>query len=289
MVGYFIGDAPHVGSIHAIVNRIWSVLGAEVKIDVQFISKTTVLFRIENEAVCQKVLRRRYWHVSDVPLVVNVWTPETAASPPDLTAMPLWVDLKSVPSYLFSHKGLKCVSSQVRKFVKLHPFTERCTRLDMAQLLLEVNLKEPLVEKLTFTDRDGAKVDVEVCFPWLPTRCNICSRRGHKGSMCTSKQIVVLQNTEEGSEEGSQGAAGSPAQVPDVVIEADNTKMVSPVGALLAELEAFPVSNKQNVEGTGKGSVDVVDVEDGLEKVGSKKGESAENEGLMEEWKEIPH
>ncbi|WZZ70089.1 hypothetical protein YC2023_081459 [Brassica napus] len=142
VVGYFIGDAPHVGSIHATVNRIWTSPGVKVKIDVQFISKTSVLFRIENEALQHKVLRRRYWHVTDVPLVINLWTPETAASPPDLSAMPLWVDLKSVPNYMFSHKGLKCLSSPVGKFVRLHPSTERCTRLDVARVLLEVNLHE---------------------------------------------------------------------------------------------------------------------------------------------------
>ncbi|CAN6869578.1 unnamed protein product [Brassica oleracea] len=60
VVGYFIGDAPHVRSIHATVNRIWTSPGVKVKIDVQFISKTSVLFRIENEALQQKVLRRRY-------------------------------------------------------------------------------------------------------------------------------------------------------------------------------------------------------------------------------------
>ena len=72
VVGYFIGDAPHVGSIHAMVNRIWTTPGVKQKIDVQFFSKTTVLFRIENEDLRQRVLSRRYWHVADVPLVVNI-------------------------------------------------------------------------------------------------------------------------------------------------------------------------------------------------------------------------
>lgn len=44
VVGYFIGDAPHVGSIHVTVNRIWSSSKAGSKIDVQFIEKNTVLF-----------------------------------------------------------------------------------------------------------------------------------------------------------------------------------------------------------------------------------------------------
>ncbi|KAL0723002.1 hypothetical protein Bca4012_037601 [Brassica carinata] len=42
VVGYFIGDAPHVGSI---------IPGAKEKIDVQFISKTSFLFRTESEAL----------------------------------------------------------------------------------------------------------------------------------------------------------------------------------------------------------------------------------------------
>ncbi|KAH0936518.1 hypothetical protein HID58_013635, partial [Brassica napus] len=42
VVGYFIGDAPHVGSIHATINRLWSSAKSGSKIDVQFIEKNTV-------------------------------------------------------------------------------------------------------------------------------------------------------------------------------------------------------------------------------------------------------
>lgn len=38
--------------------------------------------------------------------------------PPDFSAMPLWVDMKGVPNNVYSHKGLKCLSKAVRKFVK---------------------------------------------------------------------------------------------------------------------------------------------------------------------------
>jgi len=34
VVGFFMGDAPHVGSVHATVNRIWTVLEKSSKIDV---------------------------------------------------------------------------------------------------------------------------------------------------------------------------------------------------------------------------------------------------------------
>ncbi|KAG2292128.1 hypothetical protein Bca52824_038797 [Brassica carinata] len=44
IVGYFMNDAPHIGSIHAMVYRIWASQGKKSRIDVQFIGKTTVLF-----------------------------------------------------------------------------------------------------------------------------------------------------------------------------------------------------------------------------------------------------
>lgn len=78
VVGYFMGEAPHVGSIHATVNRIWTVTEKNAKIDVQFINKKTVLFRIESAKIREHVLKRRYWHIANVPLVINEWNPDTA-------------------------------------------------------------------------------------------------------------------------------------------------------------------------------------------------------------------
>lgn len=198
VVGYFIGDAPHVGSIHATVNRIWSSPRAGSKIDVQFIDKNTVLFRIDNSHMRTRFINRKYWHVADVPLVVNEWSPESALNPPDLSAMPLWIDLKGVPNGLFSHKGLKCLTRAAGKFVKLHPHTERWTRFDVARVLTEIDLHKPLVEKIVFQDKEGLRREIAVNYPWLPTRCNICHGWGHKGSECKEANIRILQREDVG-------------------------------------------------------------------------------------------
>ncbi|KAJ4876557.1 DUF4283 domain-containing protein [Raphanus sativus] len=234
VVGYFIGDAPHVGSIHATVNCIWSSPKAGTKIDVQFIEKNTVLFRIDNSQMRTRVINRKYWHISDVPLVMNEWTPESALNPPDLTAMPLWVDLKGVPNGLFSHKGLKCLTRAVGKFVKLHPHTERCTRLDVARVLAEIDLHQPLMEKIVFTDREGVQREIGVNFPWLPPRCNICKGWGHKGTECKDTNTRILKRPTVEVEEAGFG------QVP-VADDITRTARSSAGGMLdlLKELEAL--------------------------------------------------
>lgn len=38
--------------------------------------------------------------------MVGFWSPETASYPPDLLAIPLRVDLKHVPGYLYSKSGV---------------------------------------------------------------------------------------------------------------------------------------------------------------------------------------
>ncbi|KAG7536572.1 Reverse transcriptase domain [Arabidopsis suecica] len=160
VVGYFMGDAPHLGTIHATVNRIWNSVGKASRIDVQFLSPKTVLFRIESEQTRARVLRRKYWHIADVPLVLNEWCPETVHEKPSLTAMPLWVDFRGVPGFLFSQKGLRFLADITGEFVRLYPNTERCTRLDMARILVEVNL--------------------EKCLNW-----------GHKEADCSKKNTAV--------------------------------------------------------------------------------------------------
>ncbi|KAF2578381.1 hypothetical protein F2Q68_00002283 [Brassica cretica] len=116
IVGHFMGNAPHIGKVHAIVNRIWSFPDKPAKIDAQFISPRTVLFCIDNPQLKERILKRTFWHIADIPIVVREWSPATASAQPDLTAVPLW----------------------------LHPNTERCVRLDVARLLVVMNLEEPL-------------------------------------------------------------------------------------------------------------------------------------------------
>ncbi|CAN6853760.1 unnamed protein product [Brassica oleracea] len=195
VVGYFMGDSPLIGSIHATVNRIWSM--PKSKIDVQFISKRTVLFRIEDEQMRKRVLRRKYWHIADVPLVVSEWNPETAHDPPDLTAIPLWVDLVNVPGYLYSLEGLTFLSRTTWKFVKLHTNTERFARMDVPTVLVEVNLMKPLPEKICFKDKNQGSITVEVKYPWLPPRCTSCNGWGHIMIDCTKNLPIVLQRKQK--------------------------------------------------------------------------------------------
>lgn len=61
IVGHFMGDAPHISKVHAIVNKIWSFLDRPTKIDAQFISPKTVMFRIDSLQLKDIVLKRTFF------------------------------------------------------------------------------------------------------------------------------------------------------------------------------------------------------------------------------------
>ncbi|KAL0790718.1 hypothetical protein Bca101_006964 [Brassica carinata] len=105
--------------------------------------------------------------------------------------MPLWVDLMNVPGYLYSKKGLSFLSRTSGKFIKLHPNTKHCVRLDVARVLVEVDLSKPLPTKINFKGRDGSDVVVSITYPWLPPCCLSCSKWGHVEKDCSAPKANV--------------------------------------------------------------------------------------------------
>ena len=67
---------------------------------------------------------------------------------------PLWVDLKGVPGHLFSHKGITFFGDIIGRTAKLHPDTFRCTRLDVARIIVVLNLEKPLPERISIRGTD---------------------------------------------------------------------------------------------------------------------------------------
>lgn len=85
------------------------------------------------------------------------------------------------------------------------------------------------MEKIVFQDKKGLHREIDVSFPWLPSRCNVCQGWGHKGSHF--KDVV---EEESGFD-----------QVPSVE---DATHVIGGMLDLLKELEALPQRNTlQNV------------------------------------------
>lgn len=90
VLGYFSGDAPHIGTVHGIVNRIWNNTKNLMKIDAQFLNDKAVLFHVEDESIMAHVRNRQFWHIADIPMVVRPLLLFLCTSL-ELTSIPMWV------------------------------------------------------------------------------------------------------------------------------------------------------------------------------------------------------
>lgn len=133
----------HLGKIHAVVNILWVSKEKLSRIDVQILNATMVLFRIEVDVVCFRVLSRKYWHVADVPLRVCEWTAGSSQT------KAVWVDF---------------LGNRVDKAIKLYPITEGCTRLDVTRVLVKVNLQKPLPKVINLTQSSDVKSFIPISF-----------------------------------------------------------------------------------------------------------------------------
>lgn len=115
----------------------------------------------------------------------------------------------NVPGYLYSLAGLTFLSRTTGKFVKLHPNTERCVRMDVARVLVEVNLMQPLPEKICFKDKNQDSITVEVKYPWFPPRCTLCNEWGHTMKDCAKPNSqIVLQRKQSSDKQHEVPAVG---------------------------------------------------------------------------------
>ncbi|KAL0716343.1 hypothetical protein Bca4012_065665 [Brassica carinata] len=145
-------------------------------------------------------------------MIVQQWCLKTTNIKPDLTFIPIWVDFKDVPDHLFTEIGLKCLGNIIGSFQKLHPNTQRCIRLDVARVLVVVNLEEPLPTIISLNSEEETLI--QVSYPWLLPRCNTCSSWGHKESECAQMKIgsVVIQTQTKGSPSASSKEVLQPVE-----------------------------------------------------------------------------
>ncbi|KAH0903297.1 hypothetical protein HID58_042800 [Brassica napus] len=91
----------------------------------------------------------------------------------------------------------------------------------------------------------GNDVSVEVVYPWLPSKCNVCLAWGHKGVECKSAKVTIL-NKNDDEKKSDEDSVGNSL----VVASGEKEKNLNVVNELLKELEEFPIPLPQIGEGS---------------------------------------
>ncbi|KAF8048678.1 hypothetical protein N665_2441s0006 [Sinapis alba] len=195
LIGRFLEKAPHIGKIHAIVNKIWTTGDKSQMIEVYQMNDTTMKFRITNSAMRARVLRRGMWNLAAVPVVKSEWKPFVEEEKTE-DSVPLWVQLTNVPMNMFSWKGLSFIASPVGVPVRLHPDTALCKDFKVAKVFVKADLTKELPRSMNFKFQ-GKDTLVDFTYPWLPSKCSVCGKWGHLEKVCTSRLKAMSQVSQD--------------------------------------------------------------------------------------------
>ncbi|RID50041.1 hypothetical protein BRARA_H00797 [Brassica rapa] len=184
VMGQFYSDPPSQGTLHNIVNGIWSKNYRDIA--VSKMEGFAFLFRIPNAATRQRVINQGLWQIEGQTMFVNKWEPGVTPSKPELTSAPIWLELRKVPLQFFNEDGLERIASLVGHPMYLHPLTKNKSNLEVAKVYTIIDPRKPLPEAVNVKFDSGEICRVLVSSPWMPPVCDLCKEIGHSSKRCPS-------------------------------------------------------------------------------------------------------
>ena len=182
VLGQFYSDPPSQGTLHNIVNGIWSKYYRDIS--VSKLEGFAFLFRIPNAATRHRVITQGLWQIEGQTMFVNKWEPGVIPAKPKLTSAPIWLELRNVPFQFFNEDGLERIAGLVGHPKFLHPTTANKTNLEVAKVFTVIDPRQPLPEAVNvqFDSEDISRVLVSS--PWMPLVCGFCKEVGHITKRC---------------------------------------------------------------------------------------------------------
>ncbi|KAF8113337.1 hypothetical protein N665_0051s0031 [Sinapis alba] len=161
VLGQFYSDPLSQGTLHNIVNGIWSKNYRDIS--VSKMEGFAFLFRIPNSATRHRVINQRLWQIEGQTMFVDKWEPGIIPAKPELSSAPIWLELRKVPFQFFNEDGLERILGLV--FTVIDP-------------------RKPLPEAVNVHFETGEICRVLVSSPWMPPVCDTCKEIGHATKRC---------------------------------------------------------------------------------------------------------
>lgn len=178
----FFGRVPAYSLIQNVLNYMW---GKGKHLEIHMISnKKSVLVRLPNDFIREKVLLKRLWYVDTAMFHASRWSEFSDDFTPSLKKIQLWAHLKGVPFDLNYAEGLSHIAGQIGDPKETDDWTLNLSSISVAHVKVEIDTTIPLPKIVEVGRSDGTFVSVEVEYPWVPPTCAHCKEIGHIQRNC---------------------------------------------------------------------------------------------------------
>ncbi|KAL0718786.1 hypothetical protein Bca4012_068109 [Brassica carinata] len=241
IIGQFYEDSPARGAVHAIANGIWSRQKRDIS--VSKMEGNAFLFRVPCPNARRRILSQSFWQFDGQTMFVAKWSPGLQQVKPELTMVPVWLELTGVPLQFFNRDALQEIAGLVGHPVCLHPSTENLTDIEVAKVYTVIDPRKPLPQFVNARFENGDIRRIAVSSPWLPSLCSYCKKVGHTITRCKDAPKTCLTcNSVRHSTESCPRGRGIPKK----------DKGKAPIKSLLPTVQQAkqvykPVENQKNV------------------------------------------
>lgn len=162
------------------LKQIWSIQGQLQVID---LDHGYYCLRFSDPKEYDFVFTGGPWIIADHYLSVRRWTPCFRSDEATIDKVAAWIRLPIMPMEFYDDFILKKVAAPIGKFIRIDKTTSYTTRGKFAIICIEVDLTQPLVQKVFIGGR-WQRVEYEA----LRMLCFHCGKFGHDAAVCPSKQ-----------------------------------------------------------------------------------------------------
>nr|GEU37647.1 hypothetical protein [Tanacetum cinerariifolium] len=136
-----------------------------------------------------------------VPLLLNIWSPNSDLHKAEIKKVSVWVKLHNVPIVAYSEVGLSLITTQNGKPIQLDAYTsDMCLnswgRSAYDRALIEISAEDVLKEDLVIAipigkDKGHSLASIRIEYEWRPPRCSTCLIFDHTDDKCPKLSKVI--------------------------------------------------------------------------------------------------
>ncbi|KAK9049804.1 hypothetical protein SSX86_031227 [Deinandra increscens subsp. villosa] len=209
LFGHLVGKTLPFFKVKQCAIRMWHRFGLS---EVYRNNAGVYFFKFSDENGMQSVLQQGAWLFDDVPMVLELWQPDSCLDKPDPSMVPIWVSIMDLPLSLWNGGNISQIVSGIGRPIMLDkPTYERCKTKEgvvgYARVLVHALAQNGLPDSVTAqfpTTRNGeGKVcSFSLAYNWKPPICTKCCVFGHNVDSCplipkikdTNHKVVNVDN-----------------------------------------------------------------------------------------------
>lgn len=142
------------------------------------------MFHITHKPIRQWIIQREVWHIDDCLFFLLLWISKGSFKIPEISTLPVWATLNSIPDCCYSRLGISHVVSGFGELILTHKSRLDPTSMGEAKALVEMELDKDFPKLISLDDKQGNIYLVNIDYTWITSICERCENLGHKTKRC---------------------------------------------------------------------------------------------------------